>query len=308
MTWAAAHGSLILRPERAPIGADERRMLDAVLADPDDDAPRLVYADWLMARPEPELAARGELIVVQCALETMQDPAEHNRLKARDFELVERFGNRWAAQTGIGVVRNNFYRSPCGVELRRGFIEAATALTDDFAGFASRLFTREPVRELTLIGESAHIARVPTSLFVARLRALAIREAHGSVAHLAALASSPHVAGLERLDLSASYRALRDEPIAALARAGSMPRLRELVLAKGHIGPAGAHALAAAPLTTNLTRLVLDGNPIDDDGALAFVDSPHLAQLRELSLVDVMLGQDVRARLARRFGGGVRFD
>lgn len=56
--------------ERAPViaakmtGADpdeERRLLEAVAADPDSDAPREVYADWLMERG----LARGEFIRLQ---------------------------------------------------------------------------------------------------------------------------------------------------------------------------------------------------------------------------------------------------
>jgi uncharacterized protein (TIGR02996 family) len=39
--------------------------LQAILADPDDDAPRLVDADWLDERGDP---ARGEFIRVQCQL------------------------------------------------------------------------------------------------------------------------------------------------------------------------------------------------------------------------------------------------
>ncbi|MBA3541481.1 MAG: TIGR02996 domain-containing protein [Deltaproteobacteria bacterium] len=43
---------------------DERDLIAAVAEAPDDDAPRLVYADWLMERGDP----RGELVALQCAL------------------------------------------------------------------------------------------------------------------------------------------------------------------------------------------------------------------------------------------------
>ena len=46
----------------------------AILENPDDDAPYLVYADWLMASGDP----RGELIVMQHDA----DEAEGNRKKA----------------------------------------------------------------------------------------------------------------------------------------------------------------------------------------------------------------------------------
>ena len=37
--------------------------LQAIIENPDDDAPRLLYADWLEERGDP----RGEFIRVQCA-------------------------------------------------------------------------------------------------------------------------------------------------------------------------------------------------------------------------------------------------
>ena len=37
--------------------------LQAIIEDPDHDAPRLLYADWLEERGDP----RGEFIRVQCA-------------------------------------------------------------------------------------------------------------------------------------------------------------------------------------------------------------------------------------------------
>jgi uncharacterized protein (TIGR02996 family) len=45
--------------------ADERALLNAIIAAPDDDLPRLVYADWL---EEHDRAERAEFIRVQCEL------------------------------------------------------------------------------------------------------------------------------------------------------------------------------------------------------------------------------------------------
>lgn len=47
----------------------ERRLLEAILAAPNDHGPALVYADWLTERGHP----RGELIVMQCADEPDED-------------------------------------------------------------------------------------------------------------------------------------------------------------------------------------------------------------------------------------------
>jgi uncharacterized protein (TIGR02996 family) len=52
---------------------NEKAFLEAVLANPDDDAPRLIFADWLEERGQ---AARAEFIRLQIRL--AQTP-EHDR-------------------------------------------------------------------------------------------------------------------------------------------------------------------------------------------------------------------------------------
>src|SRR5262245_60956116 len=63
---------------------EERALLDAIRADPTDDAVRLIYADWLQEHGQSE---RGELIRVQIALETN---ASSTRLVGRENKLLAR--------------------------------------------------------------------------------------------------------------------------------------------------------------------------------------------------------------------------
>lgn len=60
--------SLYSAQRRPPMSHDARPFLDTIRAHPDDDGPRLVYADWLEERGECALA---ELIRVACELEAM---------------------------------------------------------------------------------------------------------------------------------------------------------------------------------------------------------------------------------------------
>src|SRR5205809_439400 len=63
----------------------ERLLLQTVLATPDDDRPRLAYAEWLQEHADVERRARGELISLQCALAERPDPldgARRDRIKA----------------------------------------------------------------------------------------------------------------------------------------------------------------------------------------------------------------------------------
>src|SRR4051794_25062384 len=88
--------------------------LTAICRSPDDDAPRLVYADWLEEHGDPE---RAEFIRVQCALaaETYDDP-RHDELEERNESLLGQHGEKWSTD-----VRGPGVREVC---FRRGFVEA----------------------------------------------------------------------------------------------------------------------------------------------------------------------------------------
>jgi uncharacterized protein (TIGR02996 family) len=66
--------------------------IQTIIANPDDDTPRLVYADWLDEQGDP----RGEFIRVQCALATMadEDPGRWD-LELRQARLLRRYGWQW---------------------------------------------------------------------------------------------------------------------------------------------------------------------------------------------------------------------
>ena len=247
MTWARAIGSLIARPERPAVVAEERALLEAVIADPDDDGSRLVYADWLQDRG-PLAAARGELITVQCALAHLDHPIEHNRLKARDFELVERHGNVWCAEAGIGEVRNNWHPSAWAADFQRGFVETVEMPAAAYASVVTRLFALEPVRALVLIGLQPDGARrLSESIYLHRLRSF----------------------GLRRSVLPAAV-------LAGLLSATVLGALRELSLRSIGIDLAAIDALLGTPIAARLEVLVLDDNPITDDGAFLLARAPEL--------------------------------
>lgn len=72
---------------------DEYSFLQSIIADPDDDLPRLVYADWLEDRGNP----RGEFIRVHCELARLPDDApEKPALLQREDELRRQWRRRWA--------------------------------------------------------------------------------------------------------------------------------------------------------------------------------------------------------------------
>src|SRR5215216_4626617 len=83
--------------------SDAAALLAAIRAAPDDDAPRLVYADWLDEHGQPE---RAEFIRVQCALARRDSPA----LRRREAELLAAHHDAFAGQLAAPHLRFRFER------------------------------------------------------------------------------------------------------------------------------------------------------------------------------------------------------
>ena len=72
--------------------------LHAILEAPEDDAPRLVYADWLDDHGQP---ARAEFIRLQCALAKLPpDAPQRPEMRQREEELLSLHSWEWAAGFG----------------------------------------------------------------------------------------------------------------------------------------------------------------------------------------------------------------
>jgi uncharacterized protein (TIGR02996 family) len=85
--------------------------LAAIYAQPDDDAPRLVYADALQERGD----ARGELIALQIRLAT---EAGEPAMRVRERELLREHGDAWLGELSPIVL------APFAFE--RGFLAMVT--------------------------------------------------------------------------------------------------------------------------------------------------------------------------------------
>jgi uncharacterized protein (TIGR02996 family) len=217
----------------------EDAFLQSVIESPDDDTPRLVYADWLMEQDDRTRAARAEFIQVQCAIDRGLHPERDWRdwidaalrmpaLRQRERALLAEFGGAW---------RGPLSSIPCLVELSRGFVEAVTIADVVLERHADTLFWAAPVRRLrvNMTGynpnqfrdfaapywsqvehlefnqnylSDGHLARLTASPGFARLRSLSLRRGRFSDAGAAALADWPRLAQLELLDLRDNYSSL----------------------------------------------------------------------------------------------------
>ena len=88
--------------------ADRDTFLRAIAANPDDDAPRLIFSDWLEEKGDQEL---GEFIRIQCALAS-SNLSEKSRytLRVRERELLDARRHEWCQAVGLPIEEVSFER------------------------------------------------------------------------------------------------------------------------------------------------------------------------------------------------------
>ena len=281
------------KPQRA---TTEKALVDAIIANPDDDAPRLVYADWLTERGDP----RGEFIAVQIAL------AKHptDDLRAREAELLKQHKKAWVGRFGGTKIQHGSTErtwtktNPTKWEFARGFVDWCSMKSADFARNAPALLEAEPLRRAHLTDRGvSSLFRVPE---IAKLRELDLRRVRLKDS-VKGLANASCFAALEVLGLEMCGLGVKATKVLATAKPSRFPKLFALELADNGLGDAGAKLLAEAPLLAQIRWLDLARNQIGPDGARALAESPHLDRIEHLDVFANELGAS-RALLKKRFG------
>jgi uncharacterized protein (TIGR02996 family) len=227
--------------------------LKEILAHPDDDTPRLVFADWLDEQGDAAGAARAEFIRLQC--QTAMVSGARVRLldqEMRHQELLRQYAAEWAAPLS-GFARD--------CRFQRGFVAELSSDAAVFLNHADKLFKRAPVQHLRLTGGLNHPLE--------RSRIVPL------------LAECPHLARLISLNLSNND--LGSTGMQALAVSEHLTRLTTLALQGNHIGDGGVRALVQAPWFAQLTDLNLSHNDIGPAGIRSLA-----ARLHELAAEDRM--------------------
>jgi uncharacterized protein (TIGR02996 family) len=199
------------------VSDEEKAFLRAIRAHPDDDGPRLVYADWLDERGDP----RGEFIRVQCELAGLPaaDPRREH-LESRQAELLAAHRDAWEAPLrALGAA---------AIDFRRGLPETATISAGDFSRHAGELFALAPIRGLGVrgLGNENDVAALAESPHLANLATLYLWNNAIGDDGARALAESPYLANLTTLQLVGNGigTAALDEILRTLARRGAQGR------------------------------------------------------------------------------------
>ena len=155
---------------------DHQALLAAVLAAPDDDAPRLVYADWLDENGEPE---RAEFIRLGCEISRIWEQKTERlaNLLSESGTLLLKHGETWSLKelvrpcglkvggqrrwlTSHGIIDRTSVRHEGSYvyppdrlfswDWARGFIHSITCTASDWLKHADAITAEHPVREVRL--------------------------------------------------------------------------------------------------------------------------------------------------------------
>jgi uncharacterized protein (TIGR02996 family) len=310
----AAHAAARIRGVSASLpglvwytrGVDDTALLAAILAAPDDDAPRLVYADALQQRGDPW----GELIAL--CIERDRRSRERVVTDATARELSARF--------------SELYRTSCRLDERisygidRGFITEVYASQGfdvrALAGDRFVLLSRAQITDLT----NNRLERVAAWPLLGQLTSLQLEADRDlqfgplDIAGVFARASRVTTLQLDDIDLdgSAQLRALLDVPhardlreltiMAKKSLSGQLrdvrwPPLARLDLGANALDNADVDDLFATDALGGLRALAIGYNRIDDTGAAALARIPF-TQLTSLELQHTDLGRAGVAALA----------
>ena len=261
---------------------DRQALLAAIRAHPDEDTPRLAFADLLDERGDTFFSHWAALIRTQI------EAAGLERFTRPWLELVRRQRVLFAARTKEWTPMWGSRLGP--MAYRRGFREAEAFTGDGFEAAADRVFASNPIRAVSINGLGTPrgklrpgIVDYPGLAFtetldllgndpllvmrfltraaegMPRLRALGLGNMELSTSAAADILSLPALAGVTALDLSSNplFRSVTHGRPESLFSAPAMERVRWLALGYTEPPPAALVALAHSPRLKNLKMLDL---------------------------------------------------
>ena len=256
--WKAAGGE-----------TEQKQLYRAVLNHPDEDTPRLMYADWLDENGDP---ARAEFIRLQCRLTERQSAAPVPHIdpdQQRATVLGDQMKARWLAE--LPPIHGVHW-----VGFRRGFPAVHVTSPTTLVRAAKRVWAAAPVEAVTIDGLQAKGA--------------------------ALFAASPCVRRIRHISLERYYiRRDGEAPLRALFHAAGLSGLRSLTVTSSYLDDAGMGVLATSPYLTNLEWLTTNYQGVTDASAAALLASPALGKLKGGPFRGSSLSPEVREKLKARF-------
>jgi uncharacterized protein (TIGR02996 family) len=282
-------------------------LLKAVLANPDDDLPRLVYADWLDENGD---SARAEFIRTQIELAKLPDhDPRYRHLEDREHELMSEHEAGWLGGESPRLSE---------WEWRRGFVDEIAGDSWQLTQIGPHLISANPLVGVRSIGPRFNQAVRPldwrTAGWVPGVRKLAVSNADFGSDPLAEFLNATDPPHLHSLDFSNNpglddvcelfrFNALRSRLRAFRVGGGRQqsqadgrldPRdlselldhapLDTLTCFDAEITSHGLRTLLSAPFAGTLKHLDISDNPIAPDAYRAFQQCHPAMRLDKLDV------------------------
>lgn len=282
---------------------EQAALLAEIYQWPEEDAPRMIFADWLEDNGDPE---RAEFIRLQLQ-QARGDSGEEPTTRGRAAVLLAKHWKQWVAPLARLISGDGYephmpwLREKPEMALTkllshfpRGFVGELSMAVDRMLNHAEEILQRTVLTRLRLYGvggKGRQLAGCPALRWIRELEFIDYYRQFIGPEDMAELAQSPYLGRLKTLRLARNN--LGDEGVRALTEAGWLEGIEYLDLSDNGISTEGLAALIDCPRFRSLRVLHLDHNFFSDFGDRLLERSNWLGQLKFLSMRRSQLAADV---------------
>ena len=258
---------------------DREALLAGILANPDDDLPRLVFADHLDEHGDADDAVQAEFIRGQIEMATLY-PYTRRWMKLSHLTkaILQKREAEWSDTGRMKVINRVF---------ARGFLHGVTVYAKGFVKDGADLFQHQPIRSIKFVKLSSMRGSVPMNELawcphLAKANKLDFTDSELKPLDFRTLGESPHAKQLCSLVMGGYNPFASGINVSSLL---SLPALTELSLVHNRgFARADLAILGRDFAASRLHILDLDGSRAADRGLHGLLRSPHLTQLETLRI------------------------
>lgn len=277
------------------MASNRTAILQDIAAHPEEDTPRLIYADWLEEHGDPQ----GEFIRIQCELAHQErlDPTEpdqtaverRNQLESRELQLLRQYAKGWAGP---------WRRIAHGWQFERGLVSQVRLDAADFLSCDQELWMMTPIQGVDLQNAYEHLDALRDASQLSRLRSLGFpfcaigNDGQPSTRFKIADYSTMDYREIVRRQQAhtrdlAKTRKRNSKRLTQFLQKAALDELRELRLNNNILGNEGVQALCKCRLMNQLQSLDLRVNKLAAESVQQIAESPRFDGLDTLRLAGV---------------------